>query len=461
MIDNIKIRQATTSESDLNGIVKIYKPGDEAPWSKLDECRAWITKRLERGFYIQLAEIDGKIVGHGEWIISDEPCRKFAYLGMLEINEDYQRRGIGRAMIADGIEYARKNNCTEAVTAPDMDTRADIFYKKCGFKDGRKHYTSQIETEEYKDYEFEKIKIDKVPFSAIKEKKYIFGKGQFCSRHIWEVYNEKPYTDDRLSPAIQLPDGTFIQLGYCEGGDGGYLMIWSNSTNYSEIIKSALSFGYSLGLHHLDFDYLEDEESFLDGFEVYNKKQEEDFEQIYYININCDCSNLNHVRIDLNAGIDREYILERHCRINYECDTPWSRKIPYEEYRANWFANADQQDGFLSALCDSMKDERTIAEIIKIESGEVVGYLWVSFHGEDEAFIWADVDDIYVEETYRKIGVAAYLMKYAEESAKRNGAKVIRSGTGCENVKSQGLHRKMGYYQYRFEYEKVLNEENL
>lgn len=283
-MDNIKIRLATDSESDINGIVKVYKTGDEVPWSKYDECKAWISKRLERGFYIQLAELDDKIVAHGEWIISDEPDRRFVYLGMLEVNELYQRRGIGRIMIADGIEYAKRNNCKLAITNPDTETDADIFYRKCGFIDGRKHYSLKMLTEKYKDFEFTKTHIDKVPFTAIKEKNYIFGKGQFCSRHMWEVYNEKPVTDDRLSPAIQLPDGSYIQLGYWIGGDGGYLMIWSNSSNYSDIIKSALSFGYSLGLHHIDVDYFQDEEKYFDGFDVYDKKLESDFEQIFYIN---------------------------------------------------------------------------------------------------------------------------------------------------------------------------------
>jgi len=45
-------------------------------------------------------------------------------------------------------------------------------------------------------------------------------------------------------------------------------------------------------------------------------------------------------------------------------------------------------------------------------------------------------------------------MKYAE--VKENGAKVIRSGTGCENNKSFNLHHKFGYYQYRYELEKLL-----
>jgi len=47
-------------------------------------------------------------------------------------------------------------------------------------------------------------------------------------------------------------------------------------------------------------------------------------------------------------------------------------------------------------------------------------------------------------------------MEYAEKLARNHGAKVIRSGTGCENIPSQKLHQKLGYYQYRMEYEKVL-----
>jgi len=246
----------------------------------MEECTAWITKRLERGFYIQIAEFDGKIVGHGEWIISDEPDRKFLYLGMLQIDEDYQKKGVGRAMIEDGIGYAKKNGCKSIITLPD-DGGADIFYRKCGFIDGRKSYSSKISTIAYKDYKFEKTELDKVPFTAIKEKKYIFGKGQFSSRHMWEVYNEKPLTDDRLAPVILLADGTYIQIDCTHGG---YLLIWSNSVNYSDMIKSALSFGYSLGLSYLIFDYLEDEEIYIDGFEVYDKTEDYDFEQIYYIN---------------------------------------------------------------------------------------------------------------------------------------------------------------------------------
>ena len=40
---------------------------------------------------------------------------------------------------------------------------------------------------------------------------------------------------------------------------------------------------------------------------------------------------LVHRNIDFEK--DRDYVLECHCRVNYACDTPWMRKLPYEDYR--------------------------------------------------------------------------------------------------------------------------------
>jgi Sortase and related acyltransferases len=104
-----------------------------------------------------------------------------------------------------------------------------------------------------------------------------------------------------------------------------------------------------------------------------------------------------------------------------------------------------------------MKDSRTITEIIETDNNQTVAYLWVPFFADNESgFCFADVQDIYVEDDFRRAGVAAELMKYAEAKAKENGAKVIRSGTGSENHKSISLHEKMGYYQYRYDFEKLL-----
>lgn len=164
---------------------------------------------------------------------------------------------------------------------------------------------------------------------------------------------------------------------------------------------------------------------------------------------------LTHRRIVLPD--DRDYVLERHCRINYECDCEWARRVPYEEYRQSWFSMAGQTEGFLSALAVSMQDSRTIAEILLDESGQPVGYLWVPFTEDaDSGFRFAEVQDIYVEVHLRRQGIASGLYRYAEDAARKNGAKVLRAGTGCGNLRSMRLHEKLGYSPYRVEYEKLL-----
>lgn len=159
----------------------------------------------------------------------------------------------------------------------------------------------------------------------------------------------------------------------------------------------------------------------------------------------------------IDCDKDREYVLDRHCRINYECETPWARKLSYERYRDDWFSLKNQVNGFYNYLIQSANDVRTIAEIIENEDGNTVGFLWVTFHVDDESgFRFAEIRDIYIEESFRNKGIATKLMLYAENKAKQNGAKVIRSGTGCENIGSINMHKKLGYYQYRYEFEKNL-----
>lgn len=165
--------------------------------------------------------------------------------------------------------------------------------------------------------------------------------------------------------------------------------------------------------------------------------------------------NLLHRQIDFIN--DRDYVLERHCRINYECDSPWKRGMPYEAYRQEWFSLSGQVTDFYDYLKKTAEDLRTIAEIIESENGCTAGYLWVPFIADAESgFCFAQIQDIYVEEACRRAGIAGKLLRYAENRARLNGARVIRSGTGCENIKSIRLHEKQGYAPYRYEFEKIL-----
>jgi len=164
---------------------------------------------------------------------------------------------------------------------------------------------------------------------------------------------------------------------------------------------------------------------------------------------------LIHRPIDFER--DRDYVLERHCRINYACDSPWARAIPYEDYRRNWFAMPRQMEEFWQSLKDSMNDPRGIAEIIEDGAGETMAYLWGSFWENEQAGIACmELQDLYVEEAYRKQGVASRLFAYAEEKARAAGANLLRSGTGRENAASIAMHGKLGFEIYRYEFEKRL-----
>ena len=164
---------------------------------------------------------------------------------------------------------------------------------------------------------------------------------------------------------------------------------------------------------------------------------------------------LIHRPIDFER--DRDYVLECHCRINYACDSPWAQAIPYEEYRRNWFAMPEQMEEFWQHLQESANDPRAIAEIIEDQAGGTTAYFWGSFWENAEAGLAClELQDLYVEEAYRKQGVALRLFAYAEEKARANGTSLLRSGTGRENAASIAMQRKLGYEVYRYAFEKLL-----
>jgi hypothetical protein len=76
---------------------------------------------------------------------------------------------------------------------------------------------------------------------------------------------------------------------------------------------------------------------------------------------------------------DKTVLLEFHCRINYESETPYARTVPYAEYRKKWLSTS-QPLSFLSELARTMKDQRTIAEILE-DNDQAVGYERHAWYG--------------------------------------------------------------------------------
>lgn len=164
--------------------------------------------------------------------------------------------------------------------------------------------------------------------------------------------------------------------------------------------------------------------------------------------------NVGFTNADLDR--DRDLLLEYHCQTDYACESPLEDLPDYAAYRQRWLQT--QQPGeFVDLVRKSLEDPRTILKLIVEGSGRAIGYLWATFRDVPEYdFRFAEIQDLCVEEGYRRKGIASMALGLVEREAQQLGIKVLRSGTGASNQASTRLHEKNGYTIYRYEYEKRL-----
>ena len=153
---------------------------------------------------------------------------------------------------------------------------------------------------------------------------------------------------------------------------------------------------------------------------------------------------------------DRPTLLKFRTVINYASGSPVLRRAyTFEQFREVWL-NSRGPEEYLSELAQSMKDGRTIAEIWE-DGGSPVAYIWASFTDWPEyKTTGAEIHDIMVVPEYQRRGIALQVIRHVEKLACERGATILRSGTGIENIASQGLHKKAGFYTQRVEFEKEL-----
>jgi ribosomal protein S18 acetylase RimI-like enzyme len=151
---------------------------------------------------------------------------------------------------------------------------------------------------------------------------------------------------------------------------------------------------------------------------------------------------------------ERDRLLEYHCGSNYACESPLTQEQGYPSYRAKWLSTCQPAE-YTASLAASLKDDRTILKLIAIASGEICGYVWATFQdmrGYD--FTIAEIEDLFVEQSFRRKGIATAVMRMVEVATERLGVHWLRSGTGSNNLQSIKLHESQGYLVYRIEYEK-------
>jgi ribosomal protein S18 acetylase RimI-like enzyme len=91
------------------------------------------------------------------------------------------------------------------------------------------------------------------------------------------------------------------------------------------------------------------------------------------------------------------------------------------------------------------------------DNGKLVGFtqLYPSFSSVSMKQVWI-LNDLYVEELYRRRGIANLLMNVAEEYAKKSGAIRVSLATQISNVTAQTLYEKRNYLKNEEFYHYVL-----
>lgn len=245
-MEDVIIRAAMLS--DAAGICRVNR-GEDGPWAEYESCLGSVRTRLENGFYIQLAETGGQAVGHGEWIVSDEPRGRTCYLGQLQVDPDVQFRGVGRKMIADGAAYARAQGCASLTLIPNADTHSEIFYGKCGFKRGDDILACTLAA---RPGDINGTRAESAPHSAVKELPFVFGLMQTASEHMWQVFNRPAPWDTRRKDTL-AGDGFVLQLGGFSLERNAALLAWARPEKAEEAMQTALAFAHETGYPGVNF----------------------------------------------------------------------------------------------------------------------------------------------------------------------------------------------------------------
>ena len=240
-MESIIIRAATWA--DIPGICHVNR-GEEGPWAELESCAAWVKNRMRLGFYVQVAELDGRVIAHGEWSVSDERRWKTFYLGQLQVDPDYQFRGVGRRMLADGIRAARAAGCDSISLIPEQDTGSQKFYEKCGLARGGDILSCVLSAEAGP---VRGTRAAEAPQSVIKRLPFMFGLSQTSAYHMWQVLNRRPGSDARMVDTL-LGDNFCLQLsGFSREKQNALLLAWAEKDSAAEIIRNARAFARELG----------------------------------------------------------------------------------------------------------------------------------------------------------------------------------------------------------------------
>ena len=134
-MSNIKIRDIVESDID-NGFLESLD-NLRATSNLNKETAKEILKKIiaNPNHIIQIAEIDGKIVGSTTLLIEQKFIHEGGKVGHIEdvvVSKEFEGRGIGMKLVVSLLEKAKMMNCYKTI----LDCKDELipFYEKIGFK---------------------------------------------------------------------------------------------------------------------------------------------------------------------------------------------------------------------------------------------------------------------------------------------------------------------------------------
>ena len=234
----------------IPGIVHVFRDDEVVPWHRYDSCLAWVTKRIERGFYITVA-CDGDIItGYSEWIEMYDKGEKILYLGIMQVDCNLRSRGIGKTMLDNGAEYAKSIGASRLRTIPE-DERSHNFYRKNRYVDTDIIYNCICSTVAGSVLQQCSMAAT-VTLDIANSHEFVFGLWQSSGRHMYEVANHSPEPDEYIVKTATIPNG-YLQFIYKDGETKATALYWSNSDVTTQTITTILTHGYALGLKEIQF----------------------------------------------------------------------------------------------------------------------------------------------------------------------------------------------------------------
>ncbi|WP_038342801.1 GNAT family N-acetyltransferase [Acinetobacter sp. A47] len=119
----------------------------------------------------------------------------------------------------------------------------------------------------------------------------------------------------------------------------------------------------------------------------------------------------------------------------------------FNAYRV-FYQQASDLAGARQFIEDRLKHKDSVLFIRKNDTNKIIGFvqLYPTFSSVSLGKAWI-LNDLYVEQSYRRQGIAASLMQQAIDFAQQTDARFIALETTADNIKAQTLYRKLGFQE--------------